>query len=68
MHNPFHITLHNHTTDYYPYGLPMATSTGATVNRYKYSAKELETREMVSGLRKYMRSYGKLHDSAFSGQ
>ena len=32
------------TTDYYPYGLPMATSTGAAVNRYKYSGKELETR------------------------
>ncbi len=32
------------TTDYYPYGLPMATSTGAAVNRYKYSGKELDTR------------------------
>ncbi|MDE7385763.1 MAG: hypothetical protein K2N28_01345 [Muribaculaceae bacterium] len=31
-------------TDYYPYGMPMATSTGAEVNRYKYSGKELETR------------------------
>ena len=31
------------TTDYYPYGLPMATSTGAAVNSYKFSGKELET-------------------------
>ncbi|MDE5607382.1 MAG: hypothetical protein K2I64_00410 [Muribaculaceae bacterium] len=31
-------------TDYYPYGLPMATSTGAAVNRYKYSGKEFDTR------------------------
>ncbi|MBD5425908.1 MAG: hypothetical protein HDR45_06930, partial [Bacteroides sp.] len=31
-------------TDYYPYGMPIATSTGAEVNRYKYSGKELETR------------------------
>ena len=33
-----------HTTDYYPYGLPMATSTGAAINRYKYGGKELDTR------------------------
>ena len=32
------------TYTYYPYGMPMATSTGAAVNRYKYSGKELETR------------------------
>ncbi len=32
------------TTDYYPYGLPMATSTGQEQNRYKYSGKEFETR------------------------
>ncbi len=32
------------TYTYYPYGMPMATSTGAEVNRYKYSGKELETR------------------------
>ena len=37
-------------TDYYPYGMPMATSTGAEVNRYKYSGKELETR---NGLNHY---------------
>ncbi len=35
---------------------------------YVYINLLQETREMVSGLRKYMRSYGKLHDSAFSGQ
>ncbi len=37
-------------TDYYPYGLPMATSTGAAVNRYKYSGKEFDTR---GGLNSY---------------
>ncbi|MDE5607944.1 MAG: hypothetical protein K2I64_03315, partial [Muribaculaceae bacterium] len=31
------------TTDYYPYGLPKATSTNPTVNAYKYSGKELHT-------------------------
>ena len=31
------------TTDYYPYGTPMQTSTGAEVNRYKYGGKEFET-------------------------
>lgn len=38
------------TTDYYPYGLPKATATAPSVNRYKYSAKELETR---NGLNQY---------------
>ena len=38
------------TTDYYPYGAPMATSTGANVNPYKYSGKEYETRK---GLNQY---------------
>ena len=38
------------TTDYYPYGLPMATSTGAAVNSYKFSGKELET---SNGLTQY---------------
>lgn len=32
------------TTDYYPYGLPMATSTNPDVNRRKHTGKELETR------------------------
>ncbi len=32
-------------TDYYPYGLPMATSTGQEKNPYKYSGKELETED-----------------------
>ncbi|MDE5608178.1 MAG: hypothetical protein K2I64_04505 [Muribaculaceae bacterium] len=31
-------------TDYYPYGLPKATSATSTGNRYKYSGKEFETR------------------------
>ena len=31
------------TTDYYPYGTPMQSSTGAEVNRYKYGGKEFET-------------------------
>ncbi|MDE5607491.1 MAG: hypothetical protein K2I64_00995, partial [Muribaculaceae bacterium] len=31
------------TTDYYPYGLPKATSTNPTVNAYKYGGKELNT-------------------------
>lgn len=39
---------HIQTTDYYPYGLPMATSTGANTNRYKYSANELETRDGIN--------------------
>ncbi len=30
-------------TDYYPYGLPKATSTNPSANRFKYSGKELET-------------------------
>ncbi len=30
-------------TDYYPYGLPKASSTHAEVNRFKYSGKELST-------------------------
>ncbi len=33
------------TTDCYPYGLPMATSTGQEKNPYKYSGKELETED-----------------------
>lgn len=33
------------STDYYPYGMPVSTSTGAAANRYKYSSKELETRD-----------------------
>lgn len=33
------------STDYYPYGMPVSTSTGAASNRYKYSSKELETRD-----------------------
>ena len=36
------------TTDYYPYGAPMATSTGASVNPYKYSGKEYETRKSLN--------------------
>ncbi|MDE6336487.1 MAG: hypothetical protein K2L34_07945 [Muribaculaceae bacterium] len=31
------------TTDYYPYGLPMITSTGAEVNRRKFGSKEYST-------------------------
>ncbi|MDE5634728.1 MAG: hypothetical protein K2I52_00300 [Muribaculaceae bacterium] len=31
------------TTDYYPYGLPTATSTGQAANPYKYAGKELLT-------------------------
>ena len=31
------------TTDYYPYGLPKATSTNPTLNTYKYGGKELST-------------------------
>ncbi|MCM1293441.1 MAG: RHS repeat-associated core domain-containing protein, partial [Bacteroides sp.] len=31
------------TTDYYPYGLPHATSTNPATNRHKYGAKELQT-------------------------
>ncbi len=38
------------TTDYYPYGTPMQTSTGAEVNRYKYGGKEFET---IGGLNQY---------------
>lgn len=36
------------TTDYYPYGMPIATSTGAAANRYKYSCKALETRDRIN--------------------
>ncbi len=38
------------TTDYYPCGLPMTTSAGPAANPYKYSGKELETRD---GLNRY---------------
>ena len=38
------------TTDYYPYGLPKATATAPSVNRYKYGGKELDTR---NGLNQY---------------
>ena len=44
-------------TDYYPYGLPMATSTGATVSRYKYSGKEFDTRGGLNALDFHARQY-----------
>ena len=44
-------------TDYYPYGLPIATSTGAAANRYKYSGKEFETRGGLNSLDFHARQY-----------
>jgi len=38
------------TNSYYPYGLPVSTSTGAGANRYRFGRKELET---VSGVNLY---------------
>jgi len=38
------------TNSYYPYGLPVSTSTGAGANHYRFGRKELET---VSGVNLY---------------
>lgn len=36
------------TNSYYPYGLPVSTSTGAGANRYRFGGKELETADGVN--------------------
>lgn len=45
------------TTDYYPYGLPMATSTSPAANSYKYSGKELETDNGLTSYDFHARQY-----------